>query len=103
PQPVLALVDDLISPREQQPPSMASTMLPLLTLWQEQMVAARGSAAGPSFVAPPATAGRIRDSGLAGRSIPFRKYCSRVSESSQYPTSTAQSNVMPSALTFIRL
>ena len=60
-----------LSPREQQPPSIAPTTWPLVTLWQEQMVAVAGNAATPSPGASPAP-GTIKAWGSGGRSISFR-------------------------------
>ena len=79
PQPVLALVQDLISAKLQLPVSKASMMSPFDTLWHEQIVAVSGSASTPSAGAASAPAGKIRLSGCAGNSISFNAYCSKVS------------------------
>src|ERR1700712_3288913 len=77
-QPVAALVQALIPARSVQPPSMAEQIAPLLTLWQEQMVALVGRGAAPKGGAP-SLWGRIRLDGSAGSAMPFCAYCSRVS------------------------
>ncbi|MNH45225.1 hypothetical protein D3C79_1076120 [compost metagenome] len=57
---------------------MALQIAPLLTLWQEQMVALSGKASAPK-VGAPAVCGRINAAGSAGRAMPFCTYCSKVS------------------------
>ncbi|MNC81564.1 hypothetical protein D3C75_1347320 [compost metagenome] len=65
-------------PRSLQPPSMAEQIAPLVTLWQEQTIAASGKAPGPR-VGAPAEDGRIRLAGSAGKAMPFCAYCNKVS------------------------
>ena len=68
---VLAAVQDFTSASEQQPPSMALMMSPLLTLWQEQIIAVSGKASGPSAGAAPLCCGRMSDAGSLGSSMPL--------------------------------
>ena len=72
------MVCDLSAERSPQPPSMAEQIAPLLTLWQEQIMAVSGSASAPRTGAP-SDSGRINVDGSAGRAMPFCAYCSRVS------------------------
>ncbi|MCY1441328.1 hypothetical protein D9M71_576400 [compost metagenome] len=72
------MVQPLTAAKSLQPLSIAAHTAPLLTLWQEQMVALSGSASAPKAGAPP-PCGRISAAGSAGRAMPFWAYCNRVS------------------------
>ncbi len=79
PQPVPALVHFFTSGTVVQLWSVtAPRIVPLVTLWQEQITASSGSADGPSAAGAPAPAGSTSDSGATGgtepvnaRSVPY--------------------------------
>ena len=71
PQEVPALVHAFRPGTSQQPPAMASVRSPLVTLLQEHICAAAGSAPTPSWAAPPSLpAGAMRAIGSPGSSSP---------------------------------
>src|SRR5690606_41454470 len=85
PQPVDALVQPLRSASVTAPSLMASQISPLLTLWQEQIVAVSGNASLGAAAAP-SLAGRVSDAGSGASPIPLSTYCSKVAENCLAPT-----------------
>ncbi|CAM5728367.1 hypothetical protein STENM223S_01661 [Streptomyces tendae] len=69
----------------------APRTVPLGTLWQEQITASSGSAAGPSWAGAPAPAGSTRDSGETGGTEPVK--ARRVPYASASPTRMPPSRV----------
>lgn len=80
----------------------APRIVPLVTLWQEQMTAESGSAEGPSATGAPAPAGRTSCSGAIGGTDPVK--ARRVPYASASPTRIPPSSSPPRPMTsfFVR-